>query len=177
MMARPGIDLLLVEDNPQDAEMILRVFQKSNLSYRVLVLEDGAAALEFIFEQATSAQGGEEALPKAIFLDIKLPKVDGMEVLQRMKSDGRTKSVPTIMLTSSREESDLRRAYQLGANSYVVKPMSYSAFVDCLAKLGTYWLHVNESPPMSDRSRSLPKEGAAGIPPAKPRHRGWFFRG
>jgi two-component system, response regulator len=140
------LDILLVEDNPQDAELTIRTFQKHNLANRLLVVEDGAEALDFIFCKGKYIQRSMEKPPKVILLDIKLPKVDGLEVLRKIKADERTKFIPVIMVTSSREDPDLRKAYELGVNSYVVKPVNYSAFSESMNCLGMYWLLVNEPP-------------------------------
>jgi two-component system, response regulator len=140
------LDILLVEDNPQDAELTIRTFQKHNLANRVLVVEDGAEALDFIFCKGKYAHRSIKNPPKVILLDIKLPKIDGLEVLQKIKSDERTKFIPVVMVTSSREDPDLRKAYELGVNSYVVKPVNFNAFSDSISCLGLYWLLVNEPP-------------------------------
>ena len=139
----PEVDILLVEDNPQDAELTLRALKKHNLANRVQVARDGAEALELIF--AT----GEHYEPlmanlKVILLDLKLPKVSGLEVLQRIKADARTKSIPVVVLTSSHEDRDIKECYELGVNSYVVKPVEFDKFAQAVAKMGFYWLLVNK---------------------------------
>ena len=132
-------DLLLVEDNPDDVELTLRAFRRAKLDQSVFVARDGAEALEFLF-------GGEAVatLPKVVLLDLKLPKVDGLEVLARIRQDERTRRLPVIVITSSREESDIRRAYALGANSYVVKPVEFERFVAAVGDVGLYWLQLNQ---------------------------------
>jgi two-component system, response regulator len=138
-------DLLLVEDNPSDVELTLRAFKKSNFLNPVLVVEDGQAALDFIFcrEAYAGRKGGK--LPRIILLDLKLPKVSGFDVLKAIKSDEMTKSIPIVILTSSHEDPDIRTAYDLGANGYVIKPVEFSAFVSALNNIGFYWLLMNES--------------------------------
>lgn len=136
-----GTELLLVEDNPNDVELTLHVFEKHRLANRVKVARDGAEALDFLFS------GGWDRiqLPKAILLDLKLPKVNGLEVLGRIKSNSRTKSIPVVVLTSSREDQDLSRCYELGVNSYIVKPVDFSQFTEAIRQLGLYWLVLNEN--------------------------------
>jgi len=146
-MSNEGIfDLLLVENNPHDAELILHAFRKSNIVNPVFVAEDGQEALDFIFRCGIHAGRQEEKLPRAVLLDLKLPKASGLDVLKAIKSDERTKSIPVIILTSSGEDSDIKAAYELGANSYVVKPVEFNAFIGALRNLGFYWLFLNESP-------------------------------
>ena len=132
------VEILLVEDNANDRELILRALKKNNLVNRVVVAKDGAEALEFVFNAAE--------MPKVIFLDLKLPKVDGLEVLRRIRSDERTKFVPIVVLTSSREERDLVESYKLGVNSYVVKPVEFKHFVEAVSELGLYWAVLNKTP-------------------------------
>lgn len=136
------IEILIVEDNPNDAELILRVFKKHNLVNKCLVLKDGAEALAFLFPDA--AGGGPARVPKVILLDLKLPKVDGLEVLRRMKADARTRTIPVVVLTSSTEEKDIKSAYGLGVNSYVAKPIKFDEFARTAAALGMYWLLLNK---------------------------------
>ena len=136
------VNILLVEDNPQDAELILRALKKQNLNEQVLVARDGAEALEMIFAPGQEGAGLWENL-KVILLDLKLPKVSGLEVLEKIKTEARTRSIPVVVLTSSPEESDIKESYQLGANSYVVKPVDFDAFLEAMNHLGFYWLLVN----------------------------------
>ena len=140
------VEILLVEDNPNDVELTLRALQKQNLANKVFVVRDGAEALEFMF--ATGAFVGRKvaSLPKVVLLDLKLPKVDGIEVLKRIKGDERTKHTPVVMLTSSQEERDVLDTYNLGVNSYIVKPVDFSNFVYAVAELGVYWGILNKVP-------------------------------
>ena len=140
------VEILLVEDNPNDVELTLRALQKQNLANKVFVVRDGAEALEFMF--ATGAFVGRNVanLPKVVLLDLKLPKVDGIEVLKRIKGDERTRHTPVVMLTSSQEERDVLDTYNLGVNSYIVKPVDFSNFVHAVAELGVYWGILNKVP-------------------------------
>ena len=139
-------DILLVEDNPRDAELTMRVLRKRNLANRLTWVKDGAEALDLIFGHHGGGPIPLEHLPQLILLDVKLPKVDGHEVLQRLKSDPRTHAIPVVMLTSSREEADVGRSYEMGANSYIVKPVEFDAFVEAVAQVGMYWLILNQPP-------------------------------
>lgn len=139
------IEILLVEDNPNDVELALHALRKNNLGNRVEVVRDGAEALEFIFCTGQYAQRINNN-PKVILLDLKLPKVDGLEVLQRLKASPHTRSIPVVVLTSSREERDMVESYQLGVNSYIVKPVDFEQFVQTVRDLGFYWLLVNQLP-------------------------------
>ena len=141
------VEILLVEDNPNDVELTLRALQKQNLSNKVFVVKDGAEALDFVFATGAYSQRKIEKRPKVVLLDLKLPKVDGIEVLRRIKADSRTNHIPVVMLTSSREEQDLVRSYKLGANAYVVKPVDFRSFIDAVRQLGAFWAVVNEPPP------------------------------
>lgn len=138
------IDILLVEDNPRDAELTVRALKKHNLAHRLMVVEDGAEALDFIGGRGKFARRGERNHPQVVLLDIKLPKLNGLEVLRAIKSDAKTHMIPVVMVTSSREDPDIKTAYELGANSYVVKPVDFNAFQDIVSQLGCYWLLVNE---------------------------------
>ena len=140
------VELLLVEDNPQDLELALRALRKANLTNHIHVVRDGAEALEFIFCEGTYASRKITNAPKLILLDLKLPKVDGLEVLKRIRSDTRTKSIPVVMLTSSKEQSDVMESYNLGINSYIVKPVNFESFSAAVSQLGFYWLLLNEPP-------------------------------
>jgi two-component system response regulator len=139
-------EILLVEDNPNDVELTLRALQKHNLASKVFVVKDGAEALDFIFATGTFAQRKVENLPKVILLDLKLPKVDGIEVLKRVKNDERTRHTPVVMLTSSLEQRDVLETYNLGVNSYIVKPVEFSNFVRAVSELGVYWGVLNRLP-------------------------------
>ncbi len=140
------VDVLLVEDNPRDAELILRALKKRGLANRIFVVEDGADALDFVFHRGRHAQADAPQPPKVILLDLKLPKVNGLEVLQTIRSDSRTRAIPVVMVTSSGEDPDIQAAYELGANSYVVKPVEFDAFQEAMSELGFYWLLVNKAP-------------------------------
>lgn len=145
-MIDDGIEILLVEDNPDDLEMALRALRKAHLANHIQVARDGAEAVEFIF--GTGAHEGRkvENGPKVILLDLKLPKIDGIEVLRRVKSDPRTKVIPVVVLTSSKEQPDVLECYKLGANSYIVKPVNFERFASAVAELGMYWLLLNHPP-------------------------------
>jgi two-component system, response regulator len=137
-------DILLVEDNPNDAELTLRALKKAHVANEIHVVRDGAEALEFLFGEGAYAGRAESALPRVVLLDLKLPKVDGLEVLRRLKSEDRTRKIPVVVLTSSREESDLVASYHLGANSYIVKPVDSEKFFEAVHEIGLYWLLLNE---------------------------------
>jgi CheY-like chemotaxis protein len=140
------VEILLIEDNPHDAELTLRALKQRNLANQVFVCRDGAEALEFFFGDGPSGLRDIGVVPKVILLDLKLPKVDGLEVLKRLKEDEQTKTVPVVVLTSSREEPDIARAYRLGANSYIVKPVDFEAFARAVSDVGLYWLLLNHPP-------------------------------
>ncbi len=146
MSASTVVELLLVEDDPQDLAMTLRALKKSNLANHIHVARDGAEALQFIFCEGPHAARSIEAPPKLILLDLKLPKVDGKEVLERIKSDPRTKTIPVVILTSSKEQSDILKTYDLGVNSYIVKPVDSEEFLAVVRDLGMYWLLHNQPP-------------------------------
>jgi len=141
-----AVDILLVEDNPQDAELTIRALKKRNLANQLHLVEDGAEALDFIFCRGAYERREMTSPPKVILLDLKLPKVSGLEVLKAFKTDERTRSIPVVIVTSSREDPDIQTAYALGANSYVVKPVDFDAFVDAMSRLGFYWLLLNQPP-------------------------------
>lgn len=145
-MNQNEVEILLVEDNPNDVELTLRALKKHNLANKVYVVKDGAEALEFIFGTGAYAERDINYNPKVILLDLKLPKVDGLEVLRRIKSDERTKVIPVVVLTSSKEERDLVESYKLGANSYITKPVDFDKFVEPVSELGLYWLLLNQPP-------------------------------
>lgn len=140
------IDILLVEDNPQDAELTVRALKKRNLANPVHIVEDGEEALDFLFGRGTYAGRSCTHLPRVIFLDLKLPKLNGLEVLKAIRADDRTKMIPVVVVTSSKEDPDIAAAYALGVNSYVVKPVDFDAFVNAMSHLGLYWLVVNQPP-------------------------------
>jgi two-component system, response regulator len=141
-----AFEILIVEDNPLDLEMTLRGLRKANIANRIHVARDGAEALEFLFCEGAYADRRIEDAPRLVLLDLKLPKVDGLEVLARLKGDPRTRGIPVVMLTSSKQQSDLVESYQLGVNSYIVKPVDFENFVRAARELGTYWLLLNQAP-------------------------------
>jgi two-component system, response regulator len=150
--------ILLVEDNPNDVKLTLHAFKKHNLVNRIHVLRDGVEALDFFFGGDAQPELKPRDQPKVILLDLKLPKVDGLEVLTRLKSDPSTRSIPVVMLTSSREDPDIRKCYDLGVNSYIVKPVDFDRFVEAVRQLGFYWLLLNHPSPQVE------EEGAGGQP-------------
>ena len=139
--------ILLVEDNPNDEELTLRALRKANIANEVAIARDGQEALDFLF--ATGKYAGRElpTMPAVVLLDLKLPKLDGIDVLQRIRADPRTKLIPVVVLTSSSEDEDMVRSYQSGANSYVRKPIEFSAFANAVTQLGMYWVLINQIPP------------------------------
>jgi two-component system response regulator len=139
-------ELLLVEDNPQDLELALRALRKANLAGRVAIARDGSEALDYIFCEGTHAARSMANGPKVILLDLKLPKVDGLDVLRRLKQDSRTKTIPVVVLTSSKEQRDIVESYDLGVNSYIVKPVDFQRFTEAVSTLGLYWLMLNQPP-------------------------------
>ena len=141
-----AVEILLVEDNPRDAELALRALEKRNLANKVRVVTDGAEALDFLFAAGAYADRDVNHGPKLVLLDLKLPKVDGLEVLRRIKANDRTKCIPVVVLTSSQEERDVVESYKLGVNSYIVKPVDFDKFLDCVGELGLYWLLLNQPP-------------------------------
>lgn len=140
------VEVLLVEDNPQDVELTLRALKKRNLANRVFVVNDGAEALDFLFASGAYTKRNGAPRLKVVLLDVKLPKVNGLEVLRILRADARTHTLPVVLMTSSREQQDIIRSYDLGVNSYVVKPIDFEAFVAAVAELGMYWLLINEPP-------------------------------
>ncbi|MCJ7533373.1 MAG: response regulator [Anaerolineales bacterium] len=139
--------ILLVEDNPSDIGLTQRALAKSRISNELVVAEDGQEALDYLFGERTYAGRGVTQLPALVLLDLKLPKVDGLEVLRRIRADQRTRRLPVVVLTSSKEEQDLAASYDLGINSYIRKPVDFAQFVQTIQQLGLYWLVLNESPP------------------------------
>jgi CheY-like chemotaxis protein len=142
-------NILLVEDNPDDVELTLRAFNKSKISNEVVVVGDGAEALDYLFCQGQYADRDPCNVPIVVLLDLKLPKISGLETLRILRSDERTKLLPVVILTSSQEQEDVLQSYSLGANSYVRKPVDFNQFVESLQQLGLYWLIINEPPPRS----------------------------
>ena len=139
------VEILLVEDNPQDLELTLRALRKNNLANAITTLSDGEAALDFLFARGAYAGRDINNHPRVVFLDLKLPKVDGIEVLRQVKMDERTRTIPIVVVTSSAEERDRVESYQLGVNSYVVKPIEFDSFVKTISELGFYWMAINKS--------------------------------
>ncbi len=139
--------ILLVEDNPDDVELTLRALKQYNIGNEIAVVRDGAEALDYLFATGTYSDRDATAMPAVVILDLKLPKVDGLEVLRRIRADERTRLVPVVILTSSKEEGDMVNGYALGANSYVQKPVDFTEFVEAARQLGLYWLVINEPPP------------------------------
>jgi two-component system response regulator len=142
----PDRNILLVEDNPDDEALTLRALKKNRIANEVVVCRDGAEALDYLFARGAFAGRDGSDLPQVILLDLKLPKVDGLEVLRQIRADGRTSIVPVVILTSSREDEDIARSYQLGANSYVRKPVDFVEFSEAARQLGMYWLLLNQAP-------------------------------
>jgi two-component system response regulator len=143
-MSAGGVEILLVEDNAQDAELTLYALEKNKLANRIVNTRDGAEALEYIFATGRYADRCREEMPCLVLLDIKLPKVDGIAVLKQLKSDPDTRNIPVVILTSSREERDIVESYRLGVNSYIVKPVDFEQFTDAVRQIGLYWLILNE---------------------------------
>lgn len=142
--------ILLVEDNPNDVELTLRAFEKNKLANEIVVVSDGVEALDYLFATGTHAGRDPAAVPDVVLLDLKLPKLQGLDVLRRMRADKRTNRLPVVILTSSNEEKDVIASYDLGANSFVRKPVDFGQFVEATRQLGLYWLVLNEPPPRSD---------------------------
>lgn len=145
-MNKDEVDILLVEDNPDDVELALHALRNENLANSIHVARDGEEALEFLFCQGAHAGRSFDQPPKLVLLDLKLPKVDGLEVLKRLKADERTKTIPIVILTSSKEERDLIKGYGLGANSYIQKPVDFEQFRETIKTVGLYWLVINQIP-------------------------------
>ncbi|MDH7489965.1 MAG: response regulator [Anaerolineae bacterium] len=145
-MPQEPVEILLVEDNPDDVELTLRALRRYNITNRVQVARDGAEALDFLFCQGDYAARDCLDRPRVILLDLKLPKVDGLEVLRRIKSDPRTQTIPVVVLTSSREERDMAESYRLGVNSFIVKPVDFAQFTEAVRNIGLYWMLLNEAP-------------------------------
>jgi CheY-like chemotaxis protein len=141
-----GVEILLVEDNPCDAEITLRALKKHHLANQVVHVKDGQEALDWLFGTDAPAGHDPSHTPKVVLLDLKLPKVDGLEVLRAMRADVRTRLIPVVVLTSSREQQDVVRSYQLGVNSYIVKPVDFENFFAAVAEAGHYWVLINQEP-------------------------------
>ena len=152
MSNQNAIEILLVEDNLNDAELTIRSLRKHNLTNNLHHVHDGVEALEFLFGTGTYADRGASPPPRVVLLDIKLPRVDGIEVLRRIKSDERTKTIPVVMLTSSKEDRDVVESYRLGANSYILKPVDFDKFAHVVSELGLYWSVLNEPPRRAEQA-------------------------
>ncbi len=146
MSETSAVEILIVEDTDQDLQLALRALRKANLTNQIQVAHDGEEALEFLFCEGPYAGRRIENSPKVILLDLKLPKIDGLEVLQRIKADPRTQAIPVVVLTSSKEQRDVVESYKLGVNSYIVKPVNFEGFVKAVQDLGMYWLLLNQPP-------------------------------
>src|ERR1700722_5281025 len=140
------VEILLVEDNPRDLELTQRALRMANLTNNMHVARDGVEALEFLFCEGAHAARETEEHPKVILLDLKLPKMDGLELLKRIKADPRTRDIPVVVLTSSKEQNDIVESYHLGVNSYIVKPVNFERFAEAVQNLGIYWLLLNQPP-------------------------------
>lgn len=156
MMHDSEVEILLVEDNPRDAELTQRALKEHRLANRLVHVKDGQEALDWLFRTAPHSETGLPHCPRVVLLDLKLPKVDGLDVLRAIRADERTRLIPVVVLTSSRQESDVIESYQLGVNSYIVKPVDFDNFASAVAKVGHYWLLINQGPTMTDIS---PKPG------------------
>jgi len=140
------VEILLVEDNPRDAELAMRALKKRNLTNKLVWVKDGAEALDFIFGPNSKEDSKVRRRPKVVLLDLKLPRVSGLDVLRRLKSDPKTMTIPVVVLTSSCEEQDIVRSYELGVNSYIVKPVNFDNFSEAVSQLGLYWVLLNQPP-------------------------------
>jgi CheY-like chemotaxis protein len=145
-MTSKQVEIVLVEDNPHDAELALRALKTYNLANNLIWLQDGVEALDFIFAQGQYSDRSIEDVPKVVLLDLKLPRINGLEVLEKVKSDLRTKGIPVVVLTSSSEECDIVTSYNLGVNSYIIKPVDFDKFVEAAKEIGLYWLLLNNAP-------------------------------
>lgn len=138
-----AVEILLVEDNPRDAELTIRALKRKNLANNLYHVEDGVEALDFLFGRGKYSNRDMNEPPRVVLLDLKLPRINGLEVLSALKNDERTRSIPIVIITSSAEDPDVKKAYELGANSYVIKPVQFDSFMEAMVKIGIYWLMVN----------------------------------
>lgn len=145
------VEILLVEDNPTDAELAIHTLKKNNLANNLVWVKDGVQALDFLFARGEYASRSDCAPPRVVLLDLRLPKLGGMEVLRAIKGDARTREIPVVVLTSSKEDRDVAESYQLGVNSYISKPVEFEAFAKTVAELGMYWLLINRAPVAGSR--------------------------
>lgn len=145
-MSYTEVEILLIEDNPEEAELAIRSLRKYNLANKLLHIDDGAEAIDVIFSKGKYAGNKNPLQPKLILLDLKLPRVDGLEILRQIKSDEQTKLIPVVVLTSSKEETDIIESYRMGVNSYIVKPVNFDSFTKAVSELGLYWVVHNQSP-------------------------------
>jgi len=166
MKIENDFEILLVEDNPRDAELTMRALKKRHLTNKLIWVKDGAEALAFLF--GTGTPDGQAAChhPKVILLDLKLPKIDGLEVLRQFKANATSRTIPVVVLTSSREEQDVVRSYQLGVNSYIVKPVNFDNFSEAVAQLGMYWLLLNQAPEQPVAPWHLSRSHDQGVAPS-----------
>lgn len=141
--------ILLVEDNPDDVELMLKALRKNHITNEITVVSDGAEALDFLLVAGNRSENDQSGMPAVVLLDLKLPKIDGLEVLRRLRANERTRFLPVVILTSSNEEQDIVNGYSLGVNSYVRKPIDFTRFAEAVSHLGLYWLLLNEAPPSS----------------------------
>jgi two-component system response regulator len=160
MMLKDQIEILLVEDDPEDLDLTMRALNDEHVINRIQVARDGEEALDYLFCRGPHSERDPNCHPKLILLDLKLPKVDGLEVLQQIKRDPRTQAVPVVILTSSKQEQDMVQGYHLGANSYIQKPVDFDQFQSTIKKLGYYWLLVNQPPPSTAFETGIPDETA-----------------
>jgi two-component system, response regulator len=158
MMVKDQVEILLVEDDPEDLDLTLAALNDAHVCNRIVVSRDGEEALDFLFCRGPYAGRDQDCQPKLILLDLKLPKVDGLEVLQQIKRDPRTQTVPVVILTSSKQDQDLVKSYQLGINSYIQKPVEFEQFQAAIKHLGYYWLLLNQPPPLMAINASIPDE-------------------
>ena len=152
-MIRTGI-ILLVEDNPNDVKLTMRAFEKCKIFNEIVVVRDGEEAIDYLFSTGRHAGRDPKAMPEVVLLDMKLPKIDGLGVLRRLRADERTRRLPVVILTSSKEEKDITASYDLGANSFVCKPVDFDQFIDAARHLGLYWLVMNEPPPRREHAQN-----------------------